>query len=88
MTYDLTSEAQGSTIRGISTCSSSILVALYRIAGKFGRELNLAVWRFALQPLNYFILAYIRMAIPYRTTNIFVMANWGPTAKLDSRQYF
>ena len=42
---------------------------------------------------QYFILAYIHMAIPYRTTkfksaNIFTMAIWGPTAKFNSRQYF
>ena len=40
-----------------------------------------------------FLLAYIRMAIPYRTAkfksaNTFVMANWDPTAKFNSRQYF
>ena len=42
---------------------------------------------------QYFILAYIRMAIPYRiakfkSANIFAIAIWGPTAKFNSRQYF
>ena len=42
---------------------------------------------------QYFILAYIHMAIPYRTakfkpTNMFAMAIWDPTAKFNSRQYF
>ena len=40
-----------------------------------------------------FLLAYIRVAIPYRTaklnsTNTFAMAIWDPTAKFNSRQYF
>ena len=42
---------------------------------------------------QYFILAYIHVAIPYRTAkfksaNIFAIAIWGPTAKFNSRQYF
>ena len=42
---------------------------------------------------QYFILAYIHVAIPYRTAkfkpaNIFATAIWGPTAKFNSRQYF
>ena len=62
---------------------------IYRIAGKFGGELNLAVWRYGLacnrqikiKIRQNFILAYniIRMAIPYQTAkfksaNIFTMA--------------
>ena len=40
-----------------------------------------------------FLLAYICMAIPYRTaklksTNTFAMAIWDPTAKFNSCQYF
>ena len=40
-----------------------------------------------------FLLAYIRMAIPYRTAkfksaNMLVMAIWDPTAKFNSHQYF
>ena len=40
-----------------------------------------------------FLLAYIHMAIPYRTAkfksaNTFAMAIWDPTAKFSSRQYF
>ena len=30
-----------------------MVIALYRIAGKFGGELNLAVWRSILQPPNF-----------------------------------
>ena len=42
---------------------------------------------------QYFLLAYIHMAIPYQTakfksTNIFAMAILGPTTKFNSRQYF
>ena len=42
---------------------------------------------------QYFILAYIHVAIPYRTAkfksaNIFAIAIWGPTAKFNPRQYF
>ena len=70
----------------------------YCIAGKFGGELNLAVWRSALATVKlkfrqYFLLAYVHMAIPYRaakfkSANIFAMAMLGPTAKFNSRQYF
>ena len=40
-----------------------------------------------------FLLAYIRMAIPYRTAkfksaNILSIAIWGSTAKFNARQYF
>ena len=40
-----------------------------------------------------FLLAYIRMAIPYRTAkfksaNILLIAIWGSTAKFNARQYF
>ena len=43
--------------------------------------------------IQNFLLAYIRMAIPYQTakfksTNTFAMAIWDPTAKFNSRQYF
>ena len=47
------------------------VIILYRIAGKFGGELNLTVWQSMLQPPNQnFLLAYIRMAILYRTAKI------------------
>ena len=64
----------------------------YRIAGKFGRELNLAVWRSILQLPN-FLLAYIRMEIPYQTAtfkpaNILPIAILGSTTKFNFRQYF
>ena len=40
-----------------------------------------------------FMLTYIHMAIPYRTakfksTDSFIVAIWGPTAKFNSRLYF
>ena len=49
---------------------------IYCIAGKFGGELDLAVWWSILQPpikiRKNFLLAYmyIRMVIPYRTANL------------------
>ena len=72
---------------------------MYRIAGKFGGELNLAVWRSILQPPNLksakisYSHIYIHMAIPYRTTkfksaNILAIALLGSTAKFNARQYF
>ena len=51
---------------------SHVFMTIYRIAGKCGGELNLAVWRSILQLhakfkiRQNFLLAYIRMAIPYR----------------------
>ena len=59
------------------------------IAGKFGGELNLAVWQstFATAKLNppvYFLLAYvyIRMVIPYHLNPpiFFAMTILGPAA--------
>ena len=74
-------------------------VLLYCIAGKFGRELNLAVWRshFTIAKLKSTkissVRAYVCMAIPYQTAklksaNIIVMPVWEQTAKFNSRQYF
>ncbi len=56
------------------------------MAGKFGGELNLAVWRSILQPPN-FLLTYIRMAIPYRTAkfksaNILAIPIWAQQSNL------
>ena len=72
---------------------------IYHIARKFGRELNLAVWRstFGTTKLKSANTSYLHiiipMAIPYRTTkfksvNVFAMVILGPIAKLNSRQYF
>ena len=43
--------------------------APYRIAGKFGGELNLAVRAYnrQIKVRQYFLHAYMRMVIPYRT---------------------
>ena len=72
----------------------------YRIAGKFGGELNLADWRsvFATAKLksaniSYLHINIIRMAIPYRTakfrsTNIVAIVILAPTAKFNSRQLY
>ena len=67
----------------------------YYIAGKFGGELNLVVWRsaFVTAKLKSTNISYIRMTIPYPTAkfksaNIFAMAILGPTTKFNSRQYF
>ena len=70
----------------------------YNIAGKFGGELNLAVWRTAwtiakLKSAKISFFVYICMAILYQTakfksTNMFVMVIWDPAAKFNSRQYF
>ena len=84
--------------------SKNSLHILYCIAGKFGGELNLAVWRTSVCLCNrqikicqYFLLAYtlscIHMAIPYwtakfKSANTFAMAILGPTTKFNSRQYF
>ena len=69
----------------------------YHIAGKFGGELNLAVWwsarataKLKSAKISY---SHICMAIPYwtakfKSTNMFAMAIWEPTAKFNSRQYF
>ena len=71
------------------TCTTT---CTYRIAGKFG---GLAVYlnNRQIKIRQNFLLAYIRVAIPYRTaklnsTNTFAMAIWDPTAKFNSRQYF
>ena len=48
----------------------------YHIAGKFGGELNLAVWRSTLTTAKL------------KSAKIFAMAIWDPTAKFNSRQYF
>ena len=69
--------------------------AYYRIAGKSGGELNLAVHitTAKLKIRQNFLLAYIRMAILYRTAkfksaNILLIAIWGSTAKFNARPYF
>ena len=60
----------------------------YCIAGKFGGELNLVIWRTA------WVITKLKSAkISYRTAkfksaNTFEMAIWDLTAKLNSRQYF
>ena len=72
----------------------------HRIARKFGGELNLAVWRSGglyynrrIKIRQNFLLAYIRMAIPYQTTkfksvNILAIAILDSTAKFNACQYF
>ena len=64
----------------------------YRIAGKFG---GLAVYYYnrQIKIRQNFLLAYICMAIPYRTAkfksaNILSIAILGSTAKFNARQYF
>ena len=64
----------------------------YCIAGKVG---SLAVYlnNRQIKIRQNFLLAYICMAIPYRTAklksaNTFAMAIWDPTAKFNSHQYF
>ena len=70
----------------------------YCIAGKFGGKLNLAVWQ------SVFATAYFKSAnisnshtyvwhsltkLPkFKSTSIFVMAIWGPTAKFNPYPYF
>ena len=59
--------------------------------GKFGGELNLAVWRFA--PTTAKLHVYICMTILYRTatfesTNIFACTDSGQSAKSNSQQIF
>ena len=74
---------------------------VYHIAGKFGRELKLAVWwsTFATAKLKSTDISYlhiyntVHMAIPYqaakfKSTNMYAMAIWSPTTKFNSRQYF
>ena len=61
------------------------------IAGKFGGELNLVVWWYAIQPpnkirQNLFCGMHVRMAIPYHTMVKNIV--WGKTAKFYDRQYF
>ena len=64
----------------------------YRIARKFG-GLTVCLCNRQIKIRQYFLLAYIHMAIPYRTAkfksaNIFAMVILGSTAKFNSRQYF
>ena len=40
------------------------------MAGKFGKELYLAVWQIKNLLILIFILTYIRMAIPYQTAKL------------------
>ena len=68
------------------------LATEYCIARKFG---GLVVYlnNRQIKIHQNFLLAYIRMAILYRTAklksaNTFAMAIWDPTAKFNSRQYF
>ena len=44
-----------------------VVVVWYRMAGKFGGELNLAVWRYTFKPPIFFRV-HVRMAILYHTT--------------------
>ena len=70
----------------------------YRIAGKFGGELNLAVWRstFATAKLKCANISYLHIYMWRSRTEppnlnppiFFAIAIWGPTAKFNSRQYF
>ena len=64
----------------------------YCIAGKFGRELNLAVWQsvFATAKLTSTNISYSHIYIwrSFKSTSIFAMPIWGPTAKFNSCQYF
>ena len=71
-------------------------LSTYRIAGKFGRELNLAVYITTVK-LKSTKISYshiiIRMAIPYQTTKfksaiILAIVILGLTAKFNSCQYF
>ena len=84
-----------STLLGSAVQTGGLVGTIYRIAGKFGGEFGLAVCLSNRQIKIYhnFLLTYIRMAIPYRTANfkfanMFAMASWDPTTKLNSRQYF
>ena len=70
-------------------------VCIYRIAGKFGGELNLVVSRLyynrQIKICQNFLLAYtcIRVAIPYRTesANILVISILGLTANIFGYMY-
>ena len=63
------------------------LLIAYRIAGKFGGELNLAVWQYAFKPPNFFPrTCTYGDTVPYR--QIYVLNSvknviWGPNC-----QYF
>ena len=59
---------------GTAQWKNFVLVS-YCIAGKFGGELNLAVWR-------------SDQTTKFKSANIFAMAILDPTAKFDSCQYF
>ena len=83
----------------LKACWTDMTQVYYRIAGKFGGELNLAVWRTAWATtklksakISYLHIHCIPMAIPYQTaksksTNMFEMAIWDPTANFNSHQY-
>ena len=73
-------------------CMQLVCLGNYSIAGKFG-GLAVCLCNHQIKICQYFLLAYIHMAIPYRTAkfksaNNFTMAILGPTAKFNSRQYF
>ena len=83
----------------LNTTRWKSFVWCYCIDGKFGGEFNLAVWRSIfttakLKSANITCLnIIICMVIPYwtaklKSTNIFTMVIWGPTAKFNSCQYF
>ena len=70
-------------------------VYIYPIAGKLGRELNLAVWwsAFATAKLKCANISYLHIYMWQSHTepsnlNIFAIVIWGPTAKFNSHQYF
>ena len=77
---------------------SGITRGIYRIDGKFGGELNLAVWQssFATTKLKSTNISYLHIYVWRSLTKLpnlnlpifFVMAIWGPTTKFNSRQYF
>ena len=73
-------------------------VSTYHIAGKFWRGIKfggLAVhaYKYQIKVRQYFLHAYIRMVIPYRTTkfnsaNIFAQADSRQSAKFNFHQIF
>ena len=76
-----------------------LIILYYRIAGKFGGELNfhgglaVCVTTAKLKSAKISYLHNIHMAIPYQTTkfksaNILVIVILGSTAKFNSHQYF
>ena len=83
------------TPKGAWSKFSRAVVMYYCRAGKFGGELKFGSLAVCLcnrqiKICQYFLLAYIHIVIPYRTTtaNIFAMAILGPTAKFNSCQNF